>query len=68
MVVMDTVYRPAWTDFLRAARKAGCTVVQGSEMLLYQGVAQLEWWLERSMHPEVVDSMRVALEGALLHG
>jgi shikimate dehydrogenase len=68
MVVMDTVYRPAWTDFLRAARTAGCAVVQGSEMLIYQGVAQLEWWLGRSMPPHVVDSMRAAVEGALSHG
>jgi shikimate dehydrogenase len=68
MVVMDTVYRPAWTDFLQFARKAGCTVVQGSEMLIYQGVAQLEWWLGRSMPANVVDSMRASLEGALSHG
>jgi shikimate dehydrogenase len=68
MVVMDTVYRPAWTDFLRSAQRAGCAVVQGSEMLLYQGVAQLEWWLGRTLPPVVVDSMRVALEGALSHG
>lgn len=67
-IVMDTVYRPAMTGFLITARKAGCTLVKGSEMLLYQGVAQLEWWLGRSMPSEVVDSMRIALEGALLHG
>ncbi|MHC1745136.1 MAG: shikimate dehydrogenase [Syntrophobacteraceae bacterium] len=68
MVVMDTVYRPAWTDFLQSARAAGCTVVQGFEMLIYQGVAQLEWWLGRSVPPHVVDRMRAAVEGALLHG
>lgn len=68
MVVMDTVYRPAWTGFLRSARKAGCTVVPGSEMLIYQGVAQLEWWLGRTMPPRVVEHMRASVEGALSHG
>ena len=68
MVVMDTVYRPAWTDFLLSAKGAGCTGVRGSEMLIYQGVAQLEWWLGKSMPPHVVDRMRAVVEGALLHG
>lgn len=58
MVVMDTVYRPLWTPFLLSAREAGCIVVTGLEMLLYQGVAQLEWWLGRPA-PAVV--MREAL-------
>jgi shikimate dehydrogenase len=48
MVVMDLVYRPLHTPFLRFAREAGCTVVSGLEMLLHQGVAQFEWWLERT--------------------
>ena len=45
MVVMDLVYRPYWTPFLKRARDAGCQVVSGLDMLLYQGVAQFEWWL-----------------------
>ena len=58
MIVMDTVYRPLWTPFLISARKGGCVTVSGLEMLLYQGVAQLEWWLGR---PAPVDVMREAL-------
>lgn len=68
MAVMDTVYRPAWTDFLLSAKAAGSAVVRGSEMLIYQGVAQLEWWLGKSMPLHVVNRMRAAVEGALLHG
>ena len=49
MTVMDTVYRPFWTPFLRSAREAGCKVVHGLEMLLHQGVAQLEWWIEKKI-------------------
>jgi shikimate dehydrogenase len=45
MVVMDIVYRPVWTLFLLSAKKAGSRVVPGLDMLLYQGAAQLEWWL-----------------------
>ncbi len=45
MVVMDIVYRPVWTLFLLSAKSAGCKVVSGLDMLLYQGAAQLEWWL-----------------------
>ena len=68
MVVMDTVYRPLWTPFLRAAKGAGCAVVTGIEMLLHQGVAQLEWWLGRAV-PRVggVDVMKGALISALGH-
>jgi shikimate dehydrogenase len=65
-VVMDTVYRPLWTPFLRKARAAGCLPVSGVEMLLHQGIAQLEWWLGERMQPEVVQPiMRTALTKVL---
>ncbi len=68
MIVMDIVYRPVWTPFLRSAAERGCRVAKGYEMLLYQGVAQLEWWLERSIPDEGgVQIMRNALEKALEH-
>ena len=61
-VVMDTVYRPLWTPFLRKAEAAGCVIVSGVEMLLHQGVAQLEWWFGELIRPEVVlPIMRTAL-------
>jgi 3-dehydroquinate dehydratase/shikimate dehydrogenase len=43
-VVLDMVYDPLETRFLREAHAAGCTVVSGLEMLLYQAVAQFETW------------------------
>jgi shikimate dehydrogenase len=65
-VVLDTVYRPLWTPFLRKARAAGGIAVSGVEMLLYQGVAQLEWWFGGLIRPEVVlPLMRAALMGVL---
>jgi shikimate dehydrogenase len=68
MVVMDTVYRPLWTPFLLSAKEAGCVVITGIEMLLHQGVAQLEWWLDRFVPSSGIDVMRNALERALAHG
>jgi shikimate dehydrogenase len=62
MVVMDLVYRPLWTPFLRSAQNAGCTVVSGLDMLLFQGMAQFEWWLER---PAPLQIMKDALWKAL---
>jgi len=65
MVVLDTVYRPLWTPFLRKARAAGCATVPGMEMLLHQGIAQLDWWLGEMIRPEVVlPVMKEALMGA----
>ncbi len=46
-VVMDIVYAPLETRLLAEAKAAGCTVVDGLAMLLYQGVAQFELWTGR---------------------
>ena len=43
-VVMDIVYAPLTTRLLREAAAAGCQVINGLEMLLYQGAAQFELW------------------------
>lgn len=42
--VVDLVYRPGGTALLDAARAAGCTVVDGLEMLVQQGALSLEAW------------------------
>jgi 3-dehydroquinate dehydratase/shikimate dehydrogenase len=43
-VVLDMVYDPLETRLLREARAAGCTIVDGIEMLVAQAVAQFETW------------------------
>ena len=53
-VVMDAVYVPLETEFLKRAKKAGARVVDGLSMLLYQGVEQLRWWLDRPIPEEVM--------------
>jgi len=44
MVVMDIVYNPLETTLLAAARRLGCTTVDGVQMLVFQGAAQFERW------------------------
>lgn len=61
MVVMDIVYAPLETPLLRQAKAAGARVVSGLEMLLYQGIEQLSWWLSR---PAPESAMREALRRA----
>ena len=61
-VVLDMVYRPLKTRFIREAEAAGCRTILGVEMLLHQAVLQFEAWTGVSAPLEV---MRKALIGAL---
>jgi shikimate dehydrogenase len=49
MMVMDIVYQPLQTRLLREAKEKGCLTVNGLEMLVRQGVAQLEIWTGRRL-------------------
>lgn len=42
----DLVYKPLQTPFLALAAKAGCATQDGLDMLLAQGIKQLQIWLE----------------------
>jgi len=44
MTVMDIVYNPLETRLIKAARGAGCTVVDGVAMFVHQGAFQFERW------------------------
>ncbi len=61
-IAYDLIYTPRPTQFLQLAKQAGYEVIDGLEMLLYQGCAALEFWLER---PAPTDRMRHALTEAL---
>lgn len=54
MVVMDTVYTPRQTKFLRQARAAGATALDGVEMFLRQANHQFRIWFGRPMPTEVL--------------
>jgi len=57
-VVMDIVYSPLETKLRKDAKIAGCEVINGLSMLLYQGVAQFEAWIGQDAP---VEEMRSAL-------
>jgi len=61
-MVLDVVYAPWPTRLARSARDAGCPVVSGLTVLLYQAVAQVELMTGRT---GPVEAMRTALVAAV---
>lgn len=59
MLVCDVIPNPPDTPFLRAARAAGATALDGLGMLVYQGAIAFRMWTE---HDAPVPVMRAALE------
>lgn len=57
-IAYDLIYTPRPTKFLQLAAAAGLTTVDGLEMLVQQGAAALEIWLDR---PAPIDVMRRSL-------
>jgi shikimate dehydrogenase len=54
---MDVVSNPKETKFLREAKEAGCKVVYGQRMLLWQGV--LKFKLYTGVEPPIEDMEKV---------
>jgi 3-dehydroquinate dehydratase/shikimate dehydrogenase len=54
MVVMDTVYTPRNTKFLRDARSVGATAIDGVEMFLRQANLQFKLWRGRPIPTEIL--------------
>ncbi|MFQ5834008.1 MAG: shikimate dehydrogenase [Candidatus Thorarchaeota archaeon] len=54
LVVMDLVYNPLRTRFLKEAEEAGCKTIDGSGMLVHQGAASLELWTGREPPIEIM--------------
>jgi shikimate dehydrogenase len=64
LLVMDLIYNPAQSRFLREAKAAGAESTEnGLVMLLQQGTAQFELWTGQ---PPPIDIMRERLEAALV--
>jgi len=61
-MVLDVVYASWPTPFAQSALAAGCPVVSGLAVLLYQAVAQVELM---TGHPGPVEAMRTALAAAV---
>jgi shikimate dehydrogenase len=61
MVVCDLVYTPLDTTLLKAARKIGCTCVDGLGMLLHQAAPGFERWFGEK--PDVDEATRKVVLG-----
>ncbi|MBC2713576.1 MAG: shikimate dehydrogenase [Desulfosarcina sp.] len=57
MTVMDIVYNPLETRLIRAARDAGCTVVDGVAMFVHQGAIQFERWTGKKAPVQLMKKM-----------
>lgn len=57
-IVYDLIYTPNPTQFLKAARSTGAIAIDGLEMLVGQGAAALQIWLQQ---PVPVSVMRQSL-------
>lgn len=53
-LVYDLVYNPMATPLLQVAERAGAGILGGITMLVYQGAASFEIWLERPAPVEVM--------------
>lgn len=62
-LVVDIIFNPRDTVFLKDAKKQGCRTLNGLGMLLYQGALAWEFWLGGQAPVEV---MRQALKEQLL--
>lgn len=61
-LVVDIIFNPWQTPFLKAAQESGCRTLNGLDMLLLQGCLAWEFWFEKEAP---VNEMRVALLSAL---
>lgn len=61
-LVCDIVYRPLLTPLLRAAQQCGARVLDGLEMLIYQGALAFQYWIDS---PFPVSLARKALHHTL---
>ncbi|MGH2415478.1 MAG: shikimate dehydrogenase family protein, partial [Microcystaceae cyanobacterium] len=62
-IAYDLIYTPNPTQFLSVAQQQGATIIDGLEMLVQQGAAALQIWLQQ---PVPVDIMRQSLDFLLL--
>jgi 3-dehydroquinate dehydratase/shikimate dehydrogenase len=60
-VVVDMVYDPLETRFLREAQAAGCTIIDGLGMLIAQAAVQFELWTGMEPPLDVMKSAAIFL-------
>ncbi|MBR5970796.1 MAG: shikimate dehydrogenase [Lachnospiraceae bacterium] len=65
--VLDVIYRPVETKFLKLARKAGAKTYNGLKLLMCQAVRAFELWHNCKVPPEIFDEVFAGLERTLSH-
>ncbi|OQX21249.1 MAG: shikimate dehydrogenase [Candidatus Altiarchaeales archaeon A3] len=65
-VVMDIVYNPIETKFLKLAKQKNCKVIDGVDMLVYQGAESLKIWLNLQVDENLIGIMRKAVVEKLI--
>lgn len=53
-ICFDACYNPAKTQFLMDAESVGCSILNGLDMSLYQGTAQIELWTGKKAPEEAM--------------
>lgn len=53
-IAYDLIYIPSPTQFLQDAQQQGLMIIDGLDMLVYQGAAALEIWLQQPVPAEVM--------------
>lgn len=61
-IVFDAIYKPYETQLIKDAHQQGAQVIHGTDMLLYQAMAQFELYTK---HPAPESAMRTALNSAI---
>ncbi|AZV57736.1 shikimate dehydrogenase [Clostridium sp. AWRP] len=57
LVVSDTVYNPRKTKFLKDAEAAGCKIIEGTKMLLWQGAESFKLYTGLEMPAKEVEEL-----------
>lgn len=55
VVVYDLIYNPAKTQFLKQAEKKGAKIINGLDMLIFQGMASFKIWTGRKSDYNVIN-------------
>ena len=52
-IVIDTIYNPIKTKWLKQCEKKGAKIISGLDMLIAQGIASLNIWLEDDLFDKI---------------
>lgn len=67
LVLMDTIYHPLKTQFLKKGDALGCQTVGGLNMFIHQGLASLELWLGKPISQQIeIDALKSYLTSQLI--